>query len=57
MDNQKTGDEKVRAVMNKWQTELEGKAWNSLYWDNHDQPRAVSDLVMTVRCTGKYLQR
>ena len=33
---------KVRAVMNKWQTELEGKAWNSLYWDNHDQPRAVS---------------
>lgn len=33
---------KVRAVMNKWQTELEGKAWNSLYWDNHDQARAVS---------------
>ena len=33
---------KVRAVMNKWQTKLEGKAWNSLYWDNHDQPRAVS---------------
>ena len=33
---------KLRAVMNKWQTELEGVAWNSLYWDNHDQPRAVS---------------
>ena len=33
---------KVRAVMNKWQNDLEGKAWNSLYWDNHDQPRAVS---------------
>ena len=33
---------KLRAVLNKWQTELEGKAWNSLYWDNHDQPRAVS---------------
>ena len=29
-------------MLNKWQTELEGKAWNSLYWDNHDQPRAVS---------------
>ena len=28
--------------MNKWQKELEGVAWNSLYWDNHDQPRAVS---------------
>lgn len=33
---------KLRAILNKWQTELEGKAWNSLYWDNHDQPRAVS---------------
>lgn len=32
----------VRTILNKWQTELEGKAWNSLYWDNHDQPRAVS---------------
>ena len=33
---------KLRAVLNKWQTELDGKAWNSLYWNNHDQPRAVS---------------
>lgn len=33
---------RLRAILNKWQTELEGKAWNSLYWDNHDQPRAVS---------------
>ena len=32
----------IRNILNKWQTELEGKAWNSLYWDNHDQPRAVS---------------
>ena len=32
----------VRKILNKWQTELEGKAWGSLYWDNHDQPRAVS---------------
>ncbi len=32
----------VRSILNKWQTELEGKAWGSLYWDNHDQPRAVS---------------
>ena len=32
----------VRKILNKWQTELEGKAWNSLYWDNHDQPRCVS---------------
>ena len=32
----------VRAILNKWQLELEGKAWNSLYLDNHDQPRCVS---------------
>ena len=32
----------LREVLNKWQLELEGKAWNSLYLDNHDQPRAVS---------------
>ena len=32
----------IRPIFNKWQLELEGKAWNSLYWDNHDQPRAVS---------------
>lgn len=33
---------KLRKILNKWQTELEGTAWNSLYWNNHDQPRAVS---------------
>lgn len=32
----------LKYIFNKWQTELEGCAWNSLYWDNHDQPRAVS---------------
>ncbi|MCW2809623.1 MAG: malL [Friedmanniella sp.] len=25
-----------------WQTGLADAGWNSLYWDNHDQPRAVS---------------
>lgn len=40
-------DEKVslpylKKTMEKWQTALYGKAWNSLFWDNHDQPRAVS---------------
>ncbi|MCR5301719.1 MAG: alpha-glucosidase [Lachnospiraceae bacterium] len=33
---------KLRNILNKWQTGLEGRAWGSLYWDNHDQPRAVS---------------
>lgn len=32
----------LRAVLNKWQTGLEGEAWNSLYLCNHDQPRTVS---------------
>ena len=32
----------LKKILNSWQTELEGKAWNSLYWDNHDQPRVVS---------------
>lgn len=32
----------LKAVFNRWQTYLEGKAWNSLYWNNHDQPRVVS---------------
>ena len=34
----------LKAVLNRWQTYLEGKAWNSLYWNNHDQPRIVSRL-------------
>lgn len=32
----------LRAVMSKWQTALEGSAWNSLFWGNHDQSRCVS---------------
>lgn len=34
----------LKKVLSKWQKELEGKAWNSLYWNNHDQPRIVSRL-------------
>ena len=34
--------ESVREILNRWQSRLEGCAWNSLYLDNHDQPRAVS---------------
>ena len=35
----------LKRVLSHWQTGLEGVAWNSLYWDNHDQPRAVSRWV------------
>ncbi|MCP1109667.1 oligo-1,6-glucosidase [Lachnospiraceae bacterium PF1-21] len=31
-----------KKIMIKWQEELQGKAWNSLYLGNHDQPRSVS---------------
>ena len=33
---------KFKEVWNKWQTELYGGGWNSLFWDNHDLPRIVS---------------
>ena len=32
----------LKRIFSKWQTGLGEDAWNSLYWDNHDQPRAVS---------------
>lgn len=33
---------KLRESLVKWQRALNKKAWNSLYWNNHDQPRVVS---------------
>ncbi len=32
----------IKAVFDKWQKGLDGYAWNTLFWSNHDQPRAVS---------------
>lgn len=32
----------LKHIMTKWQKGLEGIAWNSLFWENHDQPRSVS---------------
>ena len=32
----------IKKIQTRWQTGLDGKAWNSLYWNNHDQPRVVS---------------
>ncbi|MEG7529177.1 alpha-glucosidase [Streptococcus mitis] len=31
----------LKSVLTEWQLKLE-KGWNSLYWSNHDQPRAVT---------------
>ena len=41
-DGHKMGLVEWKSILSKWQTGLEGKAWNSLYLSNHDQPRSVS---------------
>ncbi len=33
---------RLKKCLEKWQRELYGKGWNSLFWDNHDLPRIVS---------------
>ncbi|WP_433720676.1 alpha-glucosidase [Actinoplanes sp. CA-051413] len=32
----------LKAILGRWQAGLAGNGWNSLYWNNHDQPRVVS---------------
>jgi oligo-1,6-glucosidase len=32
----------LKTSLGRWQVGLAAAGWNSLYWDNHDQPRAVS---------------
>ncbi len=32
----------LKAVLGRWQAGLAKVGWNSLYWNNHDQPRVVS---------------
>lgn len=32
----------LKRIMSRWQEELDGRGWNSLYLSNHDQPRPVS---------------
>lgn len=32
----------LKEILTKWQKGLEDIAWNSLFWENHDQPRSVS---------------
>lgn len=33
---------KLKKTFERWQKKLYKKGWNSLYWNNHDQPRIVS---------------
>jgi oligo-1,6-glucosidase len=32
----------LKKALHRWQSALEETGWNSLYWNNHDQPRVVS---------------
>ncbi|AJS59951.1 glycoside hydrolase family 13 protein [Paenibacillus sp. IHBB 10380] len=32
----------LKTIFSRWQVGLEEDGWNSLYWSNHDQPRAIS---------------
>lgn len=32
----------LKQIMSRWQEGMYQKAWNSLFWNNHDQPRCVS---------------
>lgn len=56
----------LRRCLNRWQEGLAERGWNSLYWGNHDQPRAVSRFgddgqywrqSATLLATVLYLQR
>lgn len=35
---------KLKQIFSKWQTKLDERGWNSLFWNNHDLPRVVSRL-------------
>lgn len=35
----------LKKILTRWQKGLQDIAWNSLYWENHDQPRSVSRFV------------
>ncbi|KAF9404576.1 hypothetical protein HW555_014271 [Spodoptera exigua] len=41
-DLKKLDPQELHQVFSKWQTELAGKGWNSLFWNNHDLPRIIS---------------
>lgn len=41
-DDVRVNMRELRDVLNRWQLALEGKGWNSLYLENHDQPRSLN---------------
>ena len=57
----------LKRVFKRWQQGLHNDSWNCLFWDNHDQPRAVSkfgndlpeyrDLSAKMLCACLYLMQ
>ena len=47
----------LKNILTRWQKGLQDIAWNSLYWENHDQPRSFPVSAMTVTNTEKSLQK
>lgn len=47
----------LKEVFKRWQTGLQGKAWNPIYWLNHDHPRVMSSYgdVKNHKLSGKML--
>lgn len=41
---------KLKSVLSRWQYALADDGWNSLFWGNHDLPRAVSKYGDDKRC-------
>lgn len=33
-------------MLSRWQTELEGKAWNSLFWENTQAPDEEGNICL-----------
>lgn len=52
----------LKKVLSQWEEDLQEEGWNSLYWNNHDQPRCVSRFgndreyrVRSAKCLGACL--
>ncbi|MDR3264242.1 MAG: alpha-glucosidase [Clostridiales bacterium] len=48
---------RTKKVFSKWQNGLHGKGWNSLYLENHDQPRSVSRYITDNPGTDDFLRK
>lgn len=49
----------LKRILSRWQNELYGKAWNSLYWNNHEVFHFYQKLIalrqeLSIITTGKY---